>query len=438
MQSPVKTVHYKLRCLLVAGLLTLPAGKLVAGVPIDRIIAVVEDDIVMVSELEAQLRTVRAQMRQQGIQIPSYQVLEKQVLERMIMIKLQLQLAARTGIRVDDETLNRTINNIAAGNNVNLSEFIKILEADGFSYNQFRENIREEIIISRLRQRQVDSRILVTNKEIENELANQEFQNDETEYRLGHILISVPEAATPEKIAQVKQIAEGVLKDLSDGEDFTSLATVVSHGRKALEGGDLGWLKRSEIPLRFVNTVTRMEKGEISDLIQSSSGFHIVKLVDLRSGERYLVSQTRVRHILLRLDELTADQEAEAKLQQIRKRIDLGEDFAKLAQSYSHDTISAAEGGDLGWVNPGQLTPAFEKVMNQLEKGQLGEPFKTQYGWHLIQVLDHREHDDTENTKRTKAAEAIRKRKSEESYQNWLRHLRDEAYVEYRLDEEDS
>ena len=196
------------------------------------------------------------------------------------------------------------------------------------------------------------------------------------------------------------------------------MATVVSHGRKALEGGDLGWLKRSEIPLRFVNTVTRMEKGEISDLIQSSSGFHIVKLVDLRSGERYLVSQTRVRHILLRLDDLTADQEAEAKLQQIRKRIDLGEDFAKLAQSYSHDTISAAEGGDLGWVNPGQLTPAFEKVMNQLEKGQLGRAVQTQYGWHLIQVLDHREHDDTENTKRTKAAEAIRKRKSEESYQN--------------------
>jgi peptidyl-prolyl cis-trans isomerase SurA len=405
-------------------------------VPLDRIVAVVENDIIMQSELETRLRTVTAQMQQQGVQIPPSNVLETQILERMILTKIQLQKAEETGIRVDDETLNRTINNIAAGNNVSLSQFKEILEKDGFNYEQFRENIREEIVISRLRQRQVDNRISITSKEIDNALANLEFQGKtETEYRLQHILISLPEAPTPDEEEQARLVATKVLEDLQTGLDFTTMATTVSDGQRALEGGDLGWRKKNEIPTIFSTQVATMEKGDISDLIKSSSGFHIVKLADVRSSEKQIITQTRARHILIKIDELTTADDAFVRLEQLRTRIEGGDDFAKLAKAHSDDKLSAAQGGDLGWSSPGRLVPQFEEVMDQLEIGQISQPFETQFGWHILEVLERREYDDTENAKREKASETIRRRKSEEAHQNWLRHLRDEAYVEYRLDE---
>jgi peptidyl-prolyl cis-trans isomerase SurA len=375
-------------------------------------------------------------MQEQGIQIPPSNVLETQVLERMILMKIQLQKAEETGIRVDDETLNRTISNIAAGNNVSLSQFKEILEKDGFNYEQFRENIREEITISRLRQREVDNRISITSKEIDNALANLEFQGKtETEYLLQHILISLPEAPSPEEEEQARLVATKVLEDLETGLDFTTMASTVSDGQRALEGGDLGWRKKNEIPTIFSTQVATMEKGDISDLIKSSSGFHIVKLADVRSSEKHIIIQTRARHILIKVDELTTADDAWVKLEQLRIRIEGGDDFAKLAKSNSDDKLSAAQGGDLGWSSPGRLVPQFEKVMDELEIGQISQPFETQFGWHILQVLERREFDDTENARREKASETIRRRKSEEAHQNWLRHLRDEAYVEHRLND---
>ena len=422
--------------LLFAGFLALQTFNSQADVELDRIVAVVENDIIMQSELETKLRTMVAQMEQQGVQLPPSNVLETQILERMILMKIQIQKAEETGIRVDDETLNSTINNIAAGNNVSLSQFKEILEKDGFNYEQFRESIREEIVISRLRQRQVDNRISITTKEIDNALANLEFQGKtETEYRLQHILISSPEAPTPEEEEQARLVATKVLEDLETGLDFTTMASTVSDGQRALEGGDLGWRKKNEIPTIFAAQVATMEKGDISDLIKSSSGFHIVKLADVRSSEKQIITQTLARHILIKVDELTTADDAFVRLEQLRTRIEGGDDFAKLAKANSDDKLSAAQGGELGWSSPGRLVPQFEEVMNQLEIGEISQPFETQFGWHILEVLERREFDDTENAKREKASETIRRRKSEEAHQNWLRHLRDEAYVEYRLDE---
>ena len=422
--------------LLLAGFLALQTFPLTADIPLDRIVAVIENDIIMQSELDTQLRTVVGQMREQGIKLPSSSVLENQVLERMILTKIQLQRAEETGIRVDDETLNRTISNIAAGNNVSLSQFREILEKDGFNYVRFREDIRNEIIISRLRQRQVDNRISITSKEIDNALSNLEFQGKtETEYLLQHILISLPEAPALDEEEQTRLVAAKVLEDLKAGQNFATMATTISDGQRALEGGDLGWRKKNEIPTLFSAQIATMEKGDISDLIKSSSGFHIVKLADVRSSEKHMITQTNARHILIKVDELTTADDALVRLEQLRVRIEGGDDFAVLARSNSDDTVSAADGGNLGWSSPGRMVPIFEEVMNQLDIGEISQPFETQFGWHILQVLDRREHDDTESVRRTKVSEDIRRRKSEEAHQNWLRHLRDEAYVEYRLDE---
>ncbi len=422
--------------LLLAGFLTLQTFVLLAGVPLDRIVAVVENDIIMLSELDIQLRTVVGRMKEQGVKLPSSSVLENQVLERMILTKIQLQRAENTGIRVDDETLNRTISNIAAGNNVSLSQFKEILEKDGFNYEKFRENIRNEIIVSRLRQRQVDNRISITSKEIDNALMNEEFQGStETEYLLQHILISLPEAPAPDEEEQARLVASKVLEDLKTGQNFATMATTVSDGQRALEGGDLGWRKKNEIPTLFSDQIATMEKGDISDLIKSSSGFHIVKLADVRSSNKHMITQTKARHILIKINELTTTDDARLRLDQLRTRLVGGDDFAKLAKAHSDDTVSAAQGGELGWVSPGVMVKEFENMMNQLEPNEISEPFTTQFGWHLLQVMERREHDDTENARRAKASDAIRRRKSEEAHQNWLRHLRDEAYVEYRLDE---
>ena len=419
-----------------AGFLALQTFGSLAGVQLDRIVAVVENDIIMQSELDVKLRTVVGQMQQKGMKLPSSSILENQVLERMILTKIQLIKAEETGIRVDDETLNRTISNIAAGNNVSLSQFKEILEKDGFNYEQFRENMRNEIIVSRLRQRQVDNRISIISKEIDNALTNLEFQGTtETEYLLQHILISLPEAPSADEEEQARLVANKVLEDLETGQNFATMATTISDGQRALEGGDLGWRKKNEIPTLFSSQIATMEKGDISDLIKSSSGFHIVKLADVRSSEKHIITQTNARHILIKVDELTTVEDARIRLEQLKTRLESGDDFAKLAKAHSDDTISAADGGNLGWSSPGRMVPTFEKVMDQLEINEISEPFTTQYGWHLLQVLGRRDYDDTENVKRTKASEVIRRRKSEEAHQNWLRHIRDEAYVEYRLDE---
>ena len=423
-------------CLILTGLINYIPNTAFAGVPLDRIVAIVEDDVIMQSELENKLRTVREQLKQQGTQPPPESALERQILNQLVLTKLQLQLADRSGIRIDDETLNSTISNIAASNKVSLDQFREILEKDGYNYEQFREDIRNEMIVSRLRQRHIENRVTVTDREIDNFLTTEEVQgNVESEYRISHILVATPEAASPEMIEQTKLVAQKVLNDLKDGQDFAELAATVSDGQNALNGGDLGWRKRSQIPSIFVDYIDDLKEGDISELIQSPSGFHIIKLSGFRSSEKHIVTQTQVRHILIVPNELVTSDDAKLRLDQLKLRIEGGEDFAVLAQAHSEDTVSAAEGGNLGWVSPGDLVPKFEDQMNKLQPGELSEPFESQFGWHLVQVLDRREYDNTEDSKRGRAREIIRKKKIEEASQNWLREMREEAFVEYRLDD---
>lgn len=415
------------------GILLQPA---LADVPLDRIVAVVNDDIVMLSELQNKIRTIQAQMRQQNRQPPPQSALEKQVLDRIILSKLQLQMAERTGIQVSEDVLNRAISNIAAQNNVSLQEFREILESDGYSFEQFREDIRDEIAITQLRQRQIDNRITVTDREIDNFLATQEHQGaTETQYHIAHILIALPPDVDQEEKEATRLIAEKVIEDLKSGHDFADMAATVSDGQQAGDGGSLGWRKRNQIPTLFADYIDDMKPGDISELIESPSGYHIIKLKEVRSSEQSIVTQTQARHILIRTDELTSDEQAREKLEQLLYRIEQGESFEQLAKAYSEDTLSALEGGDLGWTNPGSLVPQFEEVINELDINEISEPFQTPFGWHIVEVTGRREHDNTENARRTRAREIIKQRKAEEAHENWLRTMRQEAYVQYRLND---
>ncbi len=407
-----------------------------AYVPLDRIVAIVNDDVIMQSELETKIRTVRGQLQQQGTQLPPASILERQVLDKMVQTRIQLQIAQRSGVKVDDESLNRTISNIAAENQVSLSQFREILEKDGYNYEQFREDIRNEITLSQLRKRQVENRIIVTEKEIDNFLTNQEFQGTtQTEIQISHILLALPSEATSDEIAQVRQVANQVREDLLSGADFTDTAKTISDGGNAESGGDLGWRKLEDVPSLFADYIPDMEKGDISELIQSPSGFHIIKISDIRSDEKNIVQQTHARHILIKPGDLINSTQARDKAEKLKVRIENGDDFALLAKGNSDDPGSAIKGGDLGWQSPGALVPEFQKMMDLMEPGQVSKPFKTDYGWHILEVLERREYDNSESVKRGKARFAIRNRKLEEAMQNWARQLRDEAYVEYRLDE---
>jgi peptidyl-prolyl cis-trans isomerase SurA len=412
----------------------LPALAARAAVEIDHIVAIVNDDVIMASELSDKMRSIKEQLREQGTKLPPTPVLQKQVLDRMVMTKLQLQMAEKHGIRVDDETLNRAISNIAAQNKVSLDQFRKILEKDGYNYAQFREDIRHQIMISRLQQEAVDNRVIVSEREINNYLATQQHQGkSQKEYRLSHILIAMPTSPSTEELQKTKAKAEMVLKKLESGADFSEVAASYSDGQQALDGGDLGWRKGSQVPTLFTDAVAHMHKGDISSLIRSPSGYHIIKLTGVRDSKKVVVTQTHARHILIKTDDLTSDKDAVRRLKQLRQRIEGGANFAELARSNSNDTVSAADGGDLGWVSPGDLVPEFEEVMNSLKPGQVSQPFRTRFGWHIVQVLGRRKHDSTADVRRAHARQAIRQKKIEEARENWLRDLRDEAYVEYRL-----
>ncbi len=399
---------------------------------LDRIIAVVDNDVVMQSELESQMRRVMDQLRENNDQMPPQAVLENQVLERLILNKIQLQHAKRNGLQVDDTRLNKTIGQIAKDNGLGIPEFRKILEKDGYSFNAFREDIRSELIVSRLRQQKVERRVVVTDREIDDFLSTQQQQDQEIEYRLAHILIEKPEGASPEEIAATKARAEIVLGRLQAGEDFAELAISASDGQNSFEGGDLGWRKLSAIPSLFSEITEQLQKGHISELIKSPSGFHIIKLIDIRRGESILVEQTHALHILIKTDELTSKEDAEDKLAQLKERLDAGDDFAELARKQSDDRASALKGGDLGWNSPGALVPEFEQVMNSLDPNDISQPFESRFGWHIIQVLERRTHDSTEEVRRNQVRSEIHKRKVDEEYQSWIRQIRDEAYVEIR------
>ena len=405
-------------------------------IEIDRIVAVVNDDVIVQSEMLTRMRVVIEQLENSGVPAPPRDVLEKQVLEQLILDRLQMQIATRTGIRVDDEALNRQIADIARRNNLTLREFRDILERDGFVFATFREEIRKELMKSRVQQRQVQDRVQVTDRDIDNYLATRDKQGGEDpEYRLGHILVAVPDGASPEELADARDEADDIVARLQAGANFGRTAAAESDGQQALEGGDLGWRKGGELPTLFEEAAPKLDKGEVSDVIRSSSGFHIIKLIDVRGAERHVINQTHARHILIKTNEVLNANAARSRLRLLRARILNGADFNELARASSDDPGSAVKGGDLGWLSPGDTISPFEKTMNSLEVDAISEPFETQFGWHIVQVLGRRDRDSTDEVRRAKAAEALQKRKIDEELQSWFRQIRDEAYIEYRLDE---
>jgi peptidyl-prolyl cis-trans isomerase SurA len=405
-------------------------------VEIDRIVAVVNDDVIVYSALQTRVRTVVEQLENSGVPAPPGDVLEKQVLEQLIIDRLQMQIAADTGIRIDDESLNRQIADIARQNNLSLRQFRDVLKRDGYDFAAFREEIRNELIKSRVQQRQVQSRVQVTDRDIDNFLATREKQGGNTaDSRIGHILVAVPDGASPEQLAEARDEIEDILARLNAGANFGRTAAAESDGRQALEGGDLGWRKDGELPTLFENVVPELKKGEVSDIIRSSSGFHLVKLLDVRGTERHVINQTHAQHILIKTTEVLSGQDARARLLLLRSQILNGADFNQLARASSDDPGSAVKGGSLGWLSPGDTIPTFEKSMDALAVGEISAPFETQFGWHILQVLGRRDRDSTEEVRRANAATALRERKVDEELQSWFRQIRDEAYIEYRLDE---
>ena len=403
------------------------------GERLDNIVAVVDDDIITRSELNQAMLQVERQLKQRNAQLPATRDLERQVLDRLILAQLQKRAIQRSGVVVDDQTVNAAIEQIAQRNKMGLSELRTTVERDGVSFAKFREDIRQDIALARLRQREIDSRIQISEQEVDNWLNRSRAADASREYHVAHILISLPDGASPESVDEARAQALDILAQLRNGADFSAMAVSVSDGRQALQGGDLGWLTIDQLPDLFANVVPNLRSGEVSNLIRSPSGFHIVKLLETKGANQKLVNQTRVRHILVRTDQTVSDEEARQRLIRLRERIVNGESFAELARAHSNDSISASRGGEIGWVSPGELVPAFENVMDRLAVGAISEPFQTQFGWHIAQVQDRRQQTGTDDAQRATVREALFKRKSDEEWELWLRRLLDEAYVEIRL-----
>lgn len=433
----MKFLKYFLPAVLLALSATTTSSANPEIVELDRIVAVVNRDVITASDLDKRVRQIKQRLQESNTRLPAEDVLRRQILDNMILEEIQLQLAQQGNIRVDDEQLNQVVNNIARQNNMQLEEFRTTLERQGISFAAFREDIRRDMIIGQLQRNQVENQINVSDQEIDTQLSNTEDRlRLDDEYHLAHILIAVPESARPEQIEAARQKAETTLNQLRFGADFAQTAISVSNDQRALQGGDLGWIKRGSLPTIFADIIPKLNIGELTPVVRSPSGFHIIKLIDKRSDTRkHMIQQTLARHILVRTSEIVTDTEARTRLARIRERIVNGEDFGTLAKSSSDDPGSAADGGNLGWVEPGKMVPEFEEMMNKLAPGEISEPFDSRFGWHIVQVLSRRQHDDTESYLRNQTRNLIHKRKLEVERQNWLRRIRDEAYVENRLAE---
>jgi peptidyl-prolyl cis-trans isomerase SurA len=405
---------------------------------VDRIVAIVDDDVVLRSELDAELKQILAQLRQQNTQLPPKEVIERQVLERLILKKLQLAAAKQAGVSVGDDLLAQAIGNIAKKNGLTLSQFRSAIEAQGMNFESFREGVRETILVQRFLQRATANRVHITDREIATYISQQSEQPARrSAYRIFHILVATQEGASSEQLRAAKNKAKKIIAKLRAGADFKQVALAESDGRNALEGGDLGWRSANQLPTLFAGVAPNMERGEIRGPIRSTSGYHVIKLANYRGGgqRQRMVTQIHARHILVKTSEITSDNDARQRLEQLKQRLEGGDDFADLARSHSDDQGSALKGGDLGWINKGDVVPEFEDQITRLQAGQISEPFRTPFGWHLVQVLERRQHDSTQEVKEAEAREAIRKRKAAEEIDLFLRRLRDEAYVETRLED---
>lgn len=405
------------------------------GVLLDRVAAVVNDGVVLNSELDDQVAAISERLQAQKLELPPQNVLRQQVLERLVLQEIQTQRAAHNGVKVPDEALNSALAEVAQRNKIPLSQLPEALAQQGIDYATYREEMRKELTLGLLRQRDVLQRISITPREVDQFLAKQaNTPSENNQYNVSHILIAVGQTATPEQLDAANKRAADVARRAQGGEDFAKLALAYSNSQTALDGGALGWRKGSELPTFLTDVVVRLKPGQVSDPLRTPTGYHIIKLNEERGSEaKAMVDQVHVRHILMKTTELADDATVRQKLQQLRERIQKGEDFAGLASISSEDPGSAAQGGDLGWAGPGTFVPEFDEAVAKLKDNEISEPFHTQYGWHIAQVLGRRQFDNTDELKRHQAIEAIRASKADEETELWLRRLRDEAYVEMKL-----
>jgi peptidyl-prolyl cis-trans isomerase SurA len=406
----------------------------VHGEMLDRIAAIVNEGLVLKSELDVQMDAVTKRLQEQKVELPSQSVLKQQVLDRLIVQEIQTQHAKRVGLTVSDEQLNSALQEIASRNKIPFDQLPTALAAQGVEYKQYREGMRKELTLSTLRQRDVIAHINVSPRELEQFLARQQSSAANDEFNVAHILLSLPEAATPQQLEEITHKAQDLAARASKGEDFGQLAIANSNSQTALDGGQLGWRKGAQLPQFILDLVGPMKPGQVSAPVRTPSGFHIVKLNERRSGEKQvIINQIHVRHILMKTNELDDDETVRQKLSKLRDRISKGEDFAGLASTNSGDPGSAPDGGDLGWSGPGTFVPEFDKAIADLKTNEISEPFKSRYGWHIVQMLGTRTYDSTDDVRRQRAFAAIRESKADEETELWLRRLRDEAFVEIKM-----
>src|ERR1700723_4320130 len=404
------------------------------GELLDRIAAIVNDGLVLKSELDVQMSSVQKRLQEQRVELPSQSVLQQQVLDRLVLQEIELQRAKHVGLTVTDEQLNGALQEIAARNKIPFDQFPTALAAQGVEYKLYRESMRKELTLSTLRQRDVIAHINVSPHELDQYMAREQNAAANDEFNVSHILLSLPAAATPQQLDDISHKAQDVASRAGKGEDFGQLAIANSNSQTALDGGQLGWRKGSQLPQFILDLVVKMKPGEVSEPVRTPSGYHIVKLNERRSGEaQVIINQIHVRHILMKPNELDDDETVREKLAKLRERILKGENFGGIAATASEDPGSAPDGGDLGWSGPGTFVPEFDKAIADLQTNEISEPFKTRYGWHIVQMLGTGTYDSTDDVRRQKAYAAIRESKADEETELWLRRLRDEAFIETKM-----
>jgi peptidyl-prolyl cis-trans isomerase SurA len=428
------TVRHGLTILLTLAMVVLSVTAQAERKLLDRVVAIVDDEVILQSELDARINTIVGRLSAQGTGLPPRELLEQRVLDQLIQESLQLQMADQMGMRISDNELNETLANIARSNGMTLAEFEGQLAEEGVTYQQAREQIRNEMLTSRVQQRRVGNRVRVTDREVENYLqAQQANGSTDAEYRLAYIFIGVDDPASEASVDEARETAQALRQQIANGRDFREVAVAESDASNALEGGDMGWRSESQLPSLVAPVVPDLKVGEPSQVLENNSGFHLVMVMDKRGGEQQqFIQQHRVRHILVRPSEAVTDVQAEQRIREIYQQLQDGADFADLARERSDDPVSGSDGGNLGWVSPGQMVPAFEEAMNQAQVGEYFGPFRSQFGWHILQVEERRRQDVTEQNRESQARQAIYMRKFELELQNWLREIRDEAFVEFK------
>jgi peptidyl-prolyl cis-trans isomerase SurA len=428
------TLRHGVKALLVVLAVLAPLSAQAERKLLDQVVAIVDESVILQTELEARISTITSRLSAQGTALPPRQVLEERVLDQLITESIQMQMADRAGMRISDNELNETMANIAERNGMSLAQFENQLAAEGVSYNQAREQIRKEMLTSRVQQRQVGNRVRVTDREVENYLESLEARGgNNAQYRLAYIFVSVDDPSDEAEVEAAREKAERLRNEIASGRDFREVAVAESDASNALEGGDMGWRAEGQLPSLVAPVVPELPVGEPSEVLENSSGFHLVMVMDKRGGEQQqVIQQHRVRHILVRPSEATTDSQAETMIRDLYQQLENGASFSDLAREYSDDPVSGSDGGNLGWVSPGQMVPAFEQAMLNADIGEFRGPFRSQFGWHILQVQERRQKDISGDVRDAEARQAIYRRKFETELQNWLQEIRDEAFVEFK------